>query len=310
MRTFYRSLLVGLLLMAWQVFPSAGTPQLPRPQPKPDPSLTLQRVTITGPRNKPLPRLGPEHLKITEDGVEQKIEYLSFDSEPPSVAIVWGIQNDSLSNEARFVPPAFLDAIAKGAPPRGRGSVNPPFEYFLLEGGIETNSPPTVRIAFSTDAKSLPRIFPKVSGSLDAVYVGLDVLKEAAFSKKALLMIADTVDTTLQIEHYKQFAIRQGVPVFYIVAGGTGEGLLQLQELTDVSGGEGYFALSGGSIEAYALEVAQGLNNQYVVGYRPTNAAKNGKWRKLGVRVVNPPDGASKLNARTKSGYYVPRQDP
>jgi hypothetical protein len=145
-----------------------------------------------------------------------------------------------------------------------------------------------------------------VTGSLDAVYVGLDVLKEAAFSKKALLMIADTVDTTPQIEHYKQFAIRQNVPVSYIVAGGSGEGLLQLQELTDVSGGEGYLALSGGAIESYALEVAQGLNNQYLVGFHPTNSARNGKWRKLGVR-VNLPDGAPKLRACTKSGYYAPR---
>ncbi len=81
------------------------------------------------------------------------------------------------------------------------------------------------------------------------------------------------------------------MPVYYILAGGVGEGPLQLQELADVSGGEGDLATSGGSIENYALEVAQGLNNQYLIGYHPKNGAANGKWRKLSVRVTPPPFG-------------------
>jgi len=307
---------LGAVLVIFFVLSAGGTQRLAPPPIKPDPDLTVIRVTVTGPANKSLPRLAREHLKISEDGVEQQIEYFMFDSEPPSVAIVWGIWNDSLSAEARLVPLTFLETLAQSAPLRAIGDRiadlsrrqfgDPRFEYFLVEGGISERSPATVAVAFSTEVKTLPRIYPKVRGSIDSVYVGLDVLKESAFSKKALVFIGDSVDEGPATDYYKQFAIRQGVPVYYILGGGDGAGLLQLQELADVSGGEGYIATAGGAIEAYAKEIAQGLNNQYVVGYRPRNAAKDGKWRRLGVR-VNPPDGSPKLHARVKSGYYAPR---
>lgn len=322
--------LAACLLLSFQVFPSRGA-QRPdnvaqrtdnvaqRPGAatvRPDPGMVVLRVTITGPRNKPLPRLEPENLRITEDGVEQKIGYFALDAEPPSVAIVWGIQDDTLMADSRLVPLDFLETLARSAPLRSvndriadlsrRQLSNPVFEYFLIHGAPSANGSPSVAVAFSTDVKALPRIYPPARGSLDAVYVGLDVLKESAFSKKALIMIAESVDATLSGEHYKQFAIREGVPVYYILAGGdTGEGALQVEELANVSGGDGYLALTGGAIENYALEIAQGLNNQYLVGYHPQKDP-DGKWRKLGVRVT-PPDGSPKLRARTKSGYYSRR---
>jgi Ca-activated chloride channel family protein len=304
-------MVAACVLIAAQVLPTRGAQRLPEPA-RPEPGMVVLRVTITGPRSKPLPRLEPAHLKITEDGVEQKIGYFSLDATPPSVALVWGVTSDTLMSDARLVPLDFLESLARSTPPRSvneriadlsrRQLSNPLFEYFLIHGGLDAGGSPSVAIAFSTDVKALPRIYPAVRGSLDAVYVGLDVLKESAFSKKAVVMIADTVDPTLSGEHYKQFAIREGVPVYYILGGGEGEGPLQLQELVDVSGGEGYLALNGGAVENYALEIAQGLNNQYLVGYHPQKA-KDGKWRKLGVRVT-PPDGSPKLRARTKSGYY------
>jgi Ca-activated chloride channel family protein len=315
---FRNTTLIALVLAACLAVPTWGVQRGPGAPPsvKPPAGMVALRVTITGPRSKPLPRLTAENLRITEDGVEQKMEHFAFDTERPSVALVWGIMGDSLSSEARLAPLAFLESLAKSSPPRSindriadlsnRQLGNPLFEYFLIEGALQERGSPAVRIAFSTDVKALPRIYPSVRGSLDAVYVGLDVLKEAAFSKKALVLIADTADATESGEHYKQFAIREGVPVYYILAGGTGEGPLQLQELADVSGGEGYFALTGGSIESFVQEIAQGLNNQYWIGYHPKNAAKDGKWRKLGVRVT-PPDGSPKLHARVKSGYYAPK---
>jgi hypothetical protein len=307
-------MLAACVLIGSQGLLSRGAQRLPEPA-RPEPGMVVLRVTITGPRSKPLPRLEPAHLKITEDGTEQKIGYFSLDTTPPTVAIVWGVTNDTLMAEARLVPLDFLESLARSTPPRSvndriadlsrRQLGNPLFEYFLIHGGLDAGGTPSVAIAFSTDVKALPRIYPAVRGSLDAVYVGLDVLKESAFSKKAVVMIADTVDPTLSGEHYKQFAIREGVPVYYILGGGEGEGPLQLQELVDVSGGEGYLALNGGAVENYALEIAQGLSNQYVVGYHPQKA-KDGKWRKLGVRVTSP-EASVKLRARTKSGYYSPK---
>ena len=55
-------------------------------------------------------------------------------------------------------------------------------------------------------------------------------------------------------------------------------------------------------------KIAVELKNQYVIGFESTNAAKDGKWRKLRLK-VNPPQGLPRLNVRSKSGYFAPVGD-
>ena len=45
-------------------------------------------------------------------------------------------------------------------------------------------------------------------------------------------------------------------------------------------------------------------NNAPEFGYRPANEAKDGKFRKIRLK-VNPPKGISGLSVRGKSGYYA-----
>jgi Ca-activated chloride channel family protein len=57
-------------------------------------------------------------------------------------------------------------------------------------------------------------------------------------------------------------------------------------------------------------KISAELKNQYVIGYRSTNTAKDGAWRKIRVKVSNQKgkDIAS-LNVRAKTGYYAPSGD-
>jgi Ca-activated chloride channel family protein len=41
-----------------------------------------------------------------------------------------------------------------------------------------------------------------------------------------------------------------------------------------------------------------------VLGYHSTNTAKDGKWRKIRLK-INPPKGVSNLSVHGKSGYYA-----
>jgi Ca-activated chloride channel family protein len=285
-----------------------------------DPSLNLVRVTVTGLNNARPGSLAPGHFTIFENGAEQNIEYFAFDGAPASVAVVWALSDDTLVSEARLAPLVFLETLGAALPPRSiearfaelsnRQLKDIRFEYFLIQAGRDRRSPPTVVVPFSTDVRKLPRNYPPGLGSFDGIYVGLDVLKEAAFPKKAVVAILDSIDEDgLTTDYYKQYTIRQGVPVYYILAAASASaGEIGLQELADVSGGNGYLATSAGIIEGYLKEIAQGLNSQYVIGYRPSNPARDGKWRKLSVR-LEPPPGFPKLQARVPSGYYAPRED-
>jgi Ca-activated chloride channel family protein len=48
------------------------------------------------------------------------------------------------------------------------------------------------------------------------------------------------------------------------------------------------------------------LRNQYVLGYRPSNAEHDGSWRKIKIRVDHLPKGFPPLNVYAKTGYYAP----
>ena len=78
-------------------------------------------------------------------------------------------------------------------------------------------------------------------------------------------------------------------------------GSIFLSELVDLTGGSYYLGPVSNSVCA---NLAKELRVQYLIGYHPTNTAKDGKWRKLSVKVDSPASGA-KLSARIKRGYYA-----
>ena len=69
-----------------------------------------------------------------------------------------------------------------------------------------------------------------------------------------------------------------------------------------------FFPDSVNELEDICTKIAIELKNQYVIGYHSTNVAKDGKWRKLRVK-VNPPKGIQHLNVKSKSRYYAPMAD-
>jgi len=44
-----------------------------------------------------------------------------------------------------------------------------------------------------------------------------------------------------------------------------------------------------------------------VLGYRPKNPARDGRWHKIKVK-LSPPKGLPPLTVYAKSGYYAPSQ--
>ncbi len=56
-----------------------------------------------------------------------------------------------------------------------------------------------------------------------------------------------------------------------------------------------------------ARKIGRELRNLYVVGYSPSNSKRDGKWRKIQVKLT-PPRGLPPLHLYNKSGYYAPLQ--
>ena len=61
-----------------------------------------------------------------------------------------------------------------------------------------------------------------------------------------------------------------------------------LEEMTEVTGGKAYFPNSVYELEDICVKIALELKNQYVLGYSSTNPAKDGRWRKIKVKLNAP----------------------
>jgi Ca-activated chloride channel homolog len=75
-----------------------------------------------------------------------------------------------------------------------------------------------------------------------------------------------------------------------------------LKNLTDKSGGR-YIDQPGGQDLRDAFgSIAEELGHQYTIAYRPTNRAKDGKWRAIDVKLSRPG-----VTVRTRKGYRAPK---
>ena len=84
-------------------------------------------------------------------------------------------------------------------------------------------------------------------------------------------------------------------------------GPLTLASITDVTGGRTFTIDNPSELSDVATKIGVELRNQYVLGYRPSNKAKDGHWRKIKVKLI-PPKGLPHLNVYAKTGYYAPSQ--
>jgi Ca-activated chloride channel homolog len=298
--------------------PEAGPQPVAPSQPPPitDPDLVLLTVSVTSPQNEAVKGLRKERLQVIEDGVEQTITYFWEDSRPITVGFVFDDSARMAVNDKILV---LRDAGASFL--RLKNSED---EYFVVRMANLAD----VVVSFSTDARLMPTTYraPQEGETAlyDAVHVALDVIKEAANSRKVLLVITSGGDRCcsdnnkrITEQRLTAFALKQPVQIYTLFVVDTiedeGSEFVHrdanlLSDLASMTGGRMSNAPnSARGVEVLVAEIARGLKTQYLVGYKSTNEARDGKRR--GVRVkVNSPAGQPKLVAWTKAGYYAPKE--
>jgi len=271
---------------------------------KVDVDLVLVNATVTDPQNRYVTGLDKEHFQVWEDKIEQELDYFSAEDVPISLGIIFDVSG-SMKDKLAVARDAAVTFLKTG---------NPEDEYFL----VEFANRPEVAQDFTTDITRLQNhlIFTPAKGMTalyDSVYLGLEKLREGNNPKKALLLITDGEDNRSRytFSNVKEFVKEQDIQIYSIgIVGdfnsqlGTGRtGRALVGELSDLTGGRAFFPDSVYDLEDICTKIAVELKNQYVLGFRSTNAAKDGKWRKLQVK-MKPPKGLPRLNVRYKTGYY------
>jgi VWFA-related protein len=85
----------------------------------------------------------------------------------------------------------------------------------------------------------------------------------------------------------------------------SGQGLLT--DIAEMTGGRQYPVDNINELPDIAAKIGVELRNQYVLGYRPQNQDRDGKYRKVQVKLIQP-RGLPTLRPFYKLGYYAPSQ--
>jgi Ca-activated chloride channel family protein len=273
-----------------------------------DVDLVLVNVTITDPYNRLVTGLERENFRIFEDKTEQEVAHFSSEDVPISIGVIFDMSG-SMSNKVDKARQAALQFFR---------TANPQDEFLLV--GFNDRAQLVSRFTNSVEELQTRLMYAGAKGRtamLDAVYLGLSQMKGARNAKKALLIISDGADNHSRYNEsdIKDFVRESDVQLYgigiYDPFGNRGTteeqaGPALLSELTEMTGGRAFSVANLNDLPDIASKISMELRNQYVVGYRPSNNERDGKWRKIKVR-LRPPKGLPPLNVYAKAGYYAPR---
>ena len=284
---------------------SAAT--LPKADIRTNVNLVLIPVTVTDPYNRFVTGLDKENFKISEDKVDQTISQFSSEDAPISVGVIFdcsGSMGDKLSKSRQAVAQFFKTA-------------NPEDEFFLIQ--FNDNAKMIQPFTHNLEEIQNRLAFTQSKGRtalLDGIYMGLHEMKKAKNARKALLIISDGGDnnsryTEAEVKNLVKEADVQiyaiGIYEMGAARGRTpeemsGPGLLT--EVTEPTGGRMYEASNINELPDIAAKIGMELRNQYLLGYAPLNQERDGKYRRVQVRIIQP-RGLPPLRAYWRTGYYA-----
>lgn len=277
---------------------------------KSDIDMTLVNVTVTDPLDRLVTGLEKEHFRIYEDGTEQEVLTLSSEDVPVSIGLVFDMSG-SMSDKVEKAREAAVEFMR---------TANPKDQFFLVS--FNDRAELTSGFTSSIDELQNRMMFTASRGRtalLDAIYLGLSQMRGAHNNKRALLIISDGGDNHSRynendIKSYLKEADCQlyAIGIFDPIGVRSRtpeelEGPSLLSEMTEMTGGRVFPVGNLGELPDIAAKIGMELRNQYVVGYKSSNAHRNGAWRKIRVK-MRPPKGLPPLNVFAKTGYYGPNQ--
>jgi len=274
---------------------------------KVDVDLVLVSVTITDPMNRLVTGLEKDNFQVYEDKQPQEIRHFSSEDAPISLGVIFDMSG-SMSNKIEKAREAVVEFFK---------TANPQDEFFM----IAFNDRPELLADFTRSVEDIQgKLLYTVprgrTALLDAIYLGMNKMRDARNSRKALLIISDGGDNHSRYSdsEIKSIVKEADVQVYAIgifeAAPPTPEevrGPHLLREITDITGGRTFVIDNPNELADVATKIGIELRNQYVLGYRPKNPVRNGHWHKIKVKLL-PPKGLPPLTVYAKSGYYAPSQ--
>jgi Ca-activated chloride channel homolog len=269
--------------------------------------MVLVPVTITDPLNRLVTGLDRDNFNLFEGKDQQEIKSFSSEDAPVSIGVIFDMSG-SMSSKIERAREAVIQFFK---------TANPQDEFFMI-----TFSDKPEEIADFTNsvediqARLLYTVARGRTALLDAIYLGVSKMRQAKYPKKALLIISDGGDNH---SRYTEGEIKSmvkeadiliyaiGIYDHYFPTEEERLGPALLSDVTELTGGRAFTIDNPNDLADVSTKIGIELRNQYVIGYRPKNPARDGKWRKIKVKLL-PPKGLPPLRVYAKTGYYAPSE--
>ncbi len=269
--------------------------------------MVLVPVTITDPLNRLVTGLEKEDFQIFENNGRQNISSFACEDAPVSIGIIFDLSG-SMTSKLNRAREAILQFIK---------TANPQDEFFV----IGFNDRPELIEDFTSSVEDIQARLATVhtghrTALLDAIYYGIAKMNGAHHERKALLVVSDGGDNRSRYtEGEVRAAVREADVEIYSIGifdpyAPTPEertGPVLLDDISSATGGRLFRVDDVDEMSDIAEKISTELRNQYVIGYKPKDLTRDGKWRKVKVK-VNPPPGLPPLTVYARTGYYAPLQ--
>jgi Ca-activated chloride channel family protein len=269
--------------------------------------MVLVPVTVTDTANRIVTGLGQENFQLFEDKHAQPIKHFWREDTPVSVGIVLDVSGsmNSKIERARDAVVALLEAS------------NPQDEFFLTTFADQPSLVQDFTSSVDDIRSHLLYTTPKGRTSLiDAIALSMSEMRKARYQRKALVIISDGGDNRSRYtEKDIKSLIKESDVLVYSIGVFDREfhtleerlGPELLGDISGLTGASAYTLDDPKYLPAIAQHIANELRNQYILGYRPDVSRRDGKWKKIKVRLALP-SGLPALRVQARTGYYGPTE--
>lgn len=273
--------------------------------------LVLVPVTVTDSLNRPVTGLSKGNFAVYEDEKPQHIRYFSAEDSPISVGILLDVSG-TMSNKVDAAREALADFFKAS---------HPDDDYFVITFADQPKLLADSTKSIGEIQDSLATVKPfGYTALLDAIEMALDKLQSARYQRRALLIISDGGDNSSRhklsevkasveesdVEVYAIGLFDDGLPIFKAFDEKLGKRILS--QVTEAGGGRTVTVENLARLSQAAASISTEMRTQYLLGYRPANSVRNGKWRRIKVRVATAVSGDAsvRLHPAYKKGYMAP----